>query len=220
MLLDGSGAATVVRSRGYEEFASPSGALAETERAGDARPAEHCPHTPAVSRARHLADPSGRLSRNALAAVLHRRADPFERQVVGFLNFDSATPVSSPLSRPRTQIFAIRSRSPCRMRSPMPRSAPCPPPDGAAPGERGCGAGTDCPQLHQQVVRAARQLVTPMRAACCCLTSRNPDYHSLAGLPQSCWAAPLRSEADQRPRAQRRQLQHIDDYADFDDRLP
>ena len=125
MLLDEPGVAAVVRSRGYEEFG-----IADWVRSLKMNVQETCgllthrPHAPALSRAGHPGRSGlGRLSRNELAAFLHRRADPCER--ARWSAFSTSTvprPISSPPSRrgaPRP--LPIRWRWPCRMRNPMKR---------------------------------------------------------------------------------------------------
>ena len=200
MLLDEAGAAAVARSHGYEEFG-----IAEWVRALKlnvqempgllhiARTHQPC-HVPDVA-----VDPSWvsfsetRWQRSYIGAPIRLKG-----KVVGFLNFDSATPGFFSIEQARrAQVFADQvalamqnAQSYAAIQRHVHRLT------ALHQASVAVALAQTAPRCTSRSCAPPGNWSPPMRAACCCLTSGNPSSSRPSrGCRSPCWAAPLRSEA-------------------------
>jgi len=226
MLLDEAGAAAVARSHGYEEFG-----IAEWVRALKLNVQEmpgllniartHQPyHVPDVA-----VDPSWvgfsetRWQRSYIGAPIRLKG-----KVVGFLNFDSATPGFFSVEQARrAQVFADQvalavqnAQSYAAIQRHVHRLT------ALHQASVAVALAQTAPQLHQQIVRATRQLVTADASGLLLFDQRESlIITALEGLPQSLLGRTIAIGSGLNGRAaQLRQLQHINADAQFDDCLP
>jgi two-component system response regulator NreC len=226
MLMDEAGIASVVRARGYEEFgvAAWVGSLKMNvqETYGLLNITRtHQPYRVPDTQAdpSWVSFPETSWQRSYIGAPIRLKG-----KVVGFLNFDSVTPhfFTAEQAR-RAQIFADQvalaiqnaqsyeaiQRHVRRLTLLHQISVEI-------------ALAQTAPQLHQQIVRAARQLVEADTGGLLLFDQQDQlVITAVEGLPPALLGRAVALGRGINGRAaQLRQLQHINDYLDFDDRLP
>jgi PAS domain S-box-containing protein len=226
MLFDEAGVATVVRSRGYEEFGIADWVRSLKMKVQETRgllniARTHQPYcVPDIwADPAWVGFPETRWQRSYIGAPIRLKG-----QVVGFLNFDSATPNFFTVEQARrAQAFADQvalatqnARSYAAIQQHVHRLTLL------HQVSVDVALTQTTPQLHQQVVRAARQLVNADvgnlllfdQRQHLVITAMEGASPTLLGR-----SVPIGRGINGRA-AQLRQLQHISDYRQFDDRVP
>ncbi len=226
MLVDEAGRATVVRSRGYEEFGIASWLRTLAMNVQDTpglllMARTHQPQRVLDTQAdpSWISFPETRWQRSYIGTPIR-----LQGRVVGFLNFDSATPnfFTAEQAR-RAQIFADQvalamqnAQSYEAIQRHVHRLTVLHQVSVAV------AMAQTAPQLHQQIVRAARQLAD-VEAVGLLLYDQQEQLviTAIEGLSPALLGRSVAIGRGINGRAaQLRLLQHIDDYGGFDDRLP
>ena len=226
MLVDETDIASVVRSRGYEAFGIAtwvSGMQLNVRNTYGLLKISriHQPYLVPDTQAdpTWVGFPETRWQRSYIGAPIRLKG-----KVVGFLNFDSATPhFFTPEQARRAQVFAdqvalaIQNAQSYEAIQHLVRHLTL-----LHEASIEIALAQSGPQLYQQIVRAARQLVDADAAGLLLYDEREDlIITAVNSLPQTLLGRTVSIGRGINGRAaQTRQLQHIDDYVDFDDQLP
>jgi two-component system response regulator NreC len=226
MLVDEAGTASVVRSHGYEEFGIAAWVRSLKMKAPDTHGLQsisrtHQPYRVPDTQAdpSWLSFPETHWLRSYIGAPIRLKG-----KVIGFLNFDSATPhFFTAAHARRAQIFAdqvalaIQNAQSYEAIQHHVRRLTL-----LHEVSVEIALAQSGPQLYQQIVRAARLLVEADADGLLLYDQReNLVITAVEGLPQSLLGRTVSIGHGINGRAaQERELQHIDDYLHFDDQLP